>query len=271
MVLKLCRLHGETDPQRLIAALCEDLLEQCPTDRGASPLRVLGSCRGVRDIHCQLIEPRAGCSGLLVPRDGGYVIIVSQAEPEGRRNFSIAHEIVHTYFREVCPAGPVSAEEEKLCDLGATILTMPAARFLPFLAARPLCLAAIDDCHREFAVSSTAAGRRAMELTDVSACLLVAEMARTLRQIRVGTGTPQLRITKWWQSARWPFRDGHLNLPVSSRSLISQAFVHQDRRAGQAVLGIPFRAGIYNIEARGHTYPSGTGTRRVLALAHGPL
>ena len=164
-----------------------------------------------------------------------------------------------------------SAEEEKLCDLGATVLTMPAARFVPFLAARPLCLRTIDECRREFSVSATAAGRRAMELTDVSACLFAGEMARTLKQIRSGTGTPQLRITKWWQSAHWPFSDGHLNLPVSPGALISQAFIHEDRRAGQGSLGIPFRAGTYDIEARGYSYPPGAGDRRVVALARGPL
>lgn len=234
---------------------------------------MLGSCRGVRDIKYQLIKPETGCSGLLIPHDGGYVIVVSRIEPEGRQFFSIGHEIVHTYFREVCPCPTAtpSREEERLCDIGATALTMPTARFAPFMAARPLSLAAIDECRREFAVSATAAGRRAMELTDVSACLFAGEMARTLKQIRCGTGTPDLRITRWWQSARWPFNDGHLNRPVSPESLIGQAFVHQDHRVGQGSLGIPFRAGVYEIDARGFTYPLGTGDRRVLALARGPL
>jgi hypothetical protein len=251
--------------------MCEDLLAQCPTDHGPSPLRVLGSCRGVRDIQSGHIDQATRCSGLLIPQDGGYVIVVSAAEPKGRQHFSAAHEITHTYFREVCPAATPSPQEEKLCDLGAVVLTMPAARFGPFLAARPLCLATINECHREFAVSITAAGRRAMELTDVSACLFVGEMARTLTQIRAGTGTPELRIVKWWPSVRWPFRDSHLNLPFSPRSLIGQAFTHQGERAGQGSLGLPFRAGTYAIEARGHRYPSGAGTRRVLALARGPL
>lgn len=251
--------------------MCEELLAQCPTDRGPSPLRVLGSCRGIRDVRYELIHPEAGCSGLLIPHDGGYVIIVCSAEPEGRQKFSIAHEIVHTYFREVHATVRASAEEETLCDIGATALTMPAARFGPFLAARPLCLAAIDECRREFAVSSAAAGRRAMDLTDVSACLFTGEMARTKKQIRYGTGTPELRITKWRQSARWPFSDGHLNLPVFEGSVIGEAFARQDYRAGRGSLGIPFRGGVYEVEARGYSYPPGAGHRRVLALARGPL
>jgi hypothetical protein len=232
---------------------------------------VLGSCRGVREIRYRLLGRTSGCSGLLIPEDGGYVIVVCSAEPEARRNFSIAHEIVHTYFREVSPAVRGGAEEERLCDVGAAVLTMPAARFEPFLAARALGLTAIDECSREFAVSITAAGRRAMELTDVSACLFAGEVIGTPAQIRAGTDTPQLRIVKEWPSAHWPYRDGRLDLPVSPRSLIGQAFIHQGDRAGQGSLGLPFRAGTYAIEAQGHRYPPGAGTRRVRALARGPL
>ena len=114
---------------------------------------MLGSVQGVRAYHCEPINPAAGCSGLLVPRDGGYEITVCSDEPEGRQNFSIAHEIVHTFFREICPTTTASAEEERLCDLGAAVLTMPAARFGVFVATRPLTFATIDECRREFAVS----------------------------------------------------------------------------------------------------------------------
>jgi hypothetical protein len=255
----------------LITALCEDLLAECPTDHGPSPLRVLGSCRGVRDIQPRHISPATGCSGLLIPQDGGYVIAVCAAEPQGRQNFSAAHEIVHTYFREVCPAAIASPQEERLCDLGAAVLTMPAARFVPFLTARPFSLASLNECRQEFAVSITAAGRRAIELTDASACLFVGENARTLAQIGTAAGTPQLRIVKWWASAHWPFRESHLNLPVSRQSLIGQAFAHQDHRSGKGGLGMPFRGGTYAIDAWGNRYPAHSGARRVLALARGPL
>ena len=92
----------------------------------------------------------------------------SSSAPASRKvdtNFSTAHEIVHTFFWKLRPAATPSAEEEKLCNLGAATLTMPAARFSPFLAARPLCFATIEECQREFAVSLVAAGRRAMALT----------------------------------------------------------------------------------------------------------
>jgi hypothetical protein len=112
-----------------------------------------------------------------------------------------------------------------------------------------------------------------MALTDVSACLFLGTMARTKKQIRFRIGTPKLRITKWWQSDRWPFSGSHLNLSVIEGSAIGSAFVHQDQRAERGSLGVAFRAGIYEVEARGYGYPLPTDPqhRQVLALARGPF
>jgi Uncharacterised protein family (UPF0261) len=63
VVLELCRRHGEADPERLIVALCEELLARCPTDRGPSPLRVLGSCRGSAMSGMSSSTPRPGALG----------------------------------------------------------------------------------------------------------------------------------------------------------------------------------------------------------------
>lgn len=203
---------------------------------------MLASCRGVRACRSGLIHAAAGCSGLLIPVDGGYEILVCSSQPEGRRNFSTAHEIIHTFFREVRPAATPSAEEGKLCNLGAAALTMPAARFSPFLAARPLCFATIQECQREFAVSLVAAGRRAMALTDLSSCLLIAAPAET--KISFRSDAPELQITRWWWSDRWPFPESsHIGLPVIQGSVISEVFTHRDQRAERGGLGVVSCAG----------------------------
>jgi hypothetical protein len=169
----------------------------------------------------------------------------------------------------VCPTATPSAEEEKLCNLGAATLTMPAARFGLFLAARPLCFATIDECRREFSVSLVAAGRRAIVLTDLSACLFIAAPAQTNYHV----GTPELRITKWWRSDRWPFPGSHVNLPVLEGSVIGEVFAHRDQRAERGSLGIAFHAGTYDVEAReyGYLLPGEFEHRQVLTLARGPL
>ena len=147
------------------------------------------------------------------------------------------------------------------------------SRFSSYTAARLLCLATVDECHAEFAVTAMAAARRTVALTEVSACLFVAKMERTNQQEQFHTGEPKLRITKWWRSSAWPEHRGYRHLRVLPGSVMDQAFVNQDQRAGRGALGIEYRRGIYEVEARGYGYtlPGNPQYRQVLALTRGPF
>jgi hypothetical protein len=272
VVLELCQRHHEADPERLIVRLCQELLTEYPPDAGPTPLRVLGSCRGVRNYHSRPIHPAAGCSGLLVANDGGYEITVRSEEPEERQNFSIAHEIVHTFFRDVSPYSEASKEEEDLCDIGAAELTMPTSRFRAYLAGKELCFATVDGSHTEFAVSFEAATRRAIDMTDESACAFVATM--TLSNERTVTrGDATLRVTKFWRSKNWPNTGSYLNCEILNGSLIARAYANQDERAGRGGLGLSSSTGTYDVEARGYGYAllADMEHRQVLTLARGPI
>jgi hypothetical protein len=71
--------------------------------------------------------------------DGSQRIYYNPTLPEGRVNFSIAHEIVHTFFpssasgarfRTLCADGSKEATElERLCHRGAAELLMPIEEF----------------------------------------------------------------------------------------------------------------------------------------------
>ena len=272
-VAALCASHGETDPEQLILRLCQELIDHCALQAGPIPLRVLASWQGVREIHRSPIHPASGCSGLLVPSDGGYEITVNSGEPRERQNFSIAHEIVHTFFRDACPCSRPSSREEQLCNLGAAELTMPAERFARHLAAVGLSLAGIDSCAKEFDVSFEAAARRAMNLTSQPACLFVAALSRTKQQEQLDSGHPILRIVKWRPSQSWPNQGCYKNKPVDPGSLIGQAFTHQDERHGYRRLGLPFDSSAYQLEARGYSYPrEGNHTyRQAISLARASL
>jgi len=226
--------------------------------------------QGVRRYDTRLIHPSTGCSGLLVPSDGGFEITVHAGEPKERQNFSVAHEIVHTFFREASPCIRPSLQEERLCDLGAAELAMPSARFSACLAGKGLSLTGIDECGKEFAVSFEAAGRRSISLTSEPACLLIATVSRTKKQEHAGELV--LRITKWWQSQTWPESNGYQSLAVDPASLIGRAFTHQDQRHGSASLGVAFHPRIYELEARGYSYPlpNDPAHRQVVTLAHVP-
>jgi Zn-dependent peptidase ImmA (M78 family) len=268
-VQALCDHHRETDPEKLVLRLCRDLLARCLTSTGPTNLRVMGSIQGARHIRTAPINPASGCSGILVPHDGGYEVTVNATEPPERRNFSIAHEIVHTFFRDVWPCCHPSAVEEKLCDIGAAELTMPLARFSARLRTYGLTLEGIDKCTREFGVSFEAAARRAVTTTTQPACLLIATLSRTREQEHLGTGEPMLRITKWWRSPCWPDQTSYTNLAVAPGSLISQAFTHLDQRQATGRLGITFHNQTCHLQTRGYAYPlpGNPGHRQAVTLA----
>jgi hypothetical protein len=105
-------------------------------------LAILASLRGFRveemDRDQARSEPR---DAVVIPTDHGSrgVILFNPTRPRSRVGFSIAHEIVHTFFpnsmsgarfRSVCAPGSKQARElESLCDLGASELLMPSDEF----------------------------------------------------------------------------------------------------------------------------------------------
>jgi hypothetical protein len=132
---------------------------------------------------------------------------------------------------------------------------MPADRFSAYLAHVGLALAGIVSCKAEFDVSFEAAACRAMDLTGESACVFIAALSRTLREVRLDTGRPVLRVARWRASQSWPHPYGYKNRPIEGASLIGQAFDYQDERRGRARLGLPFDPSTYLLEARGYGYP----------------
>ena len=117
-----------------------------------------------------------------------------------------------------------------------------------------------------------AAARRTVVLTEVSACLFVAKMERTNQQEPFHTGEPKLRITKWWRSSAWPEHRGYRHLRVLPGSVIDQAFVNQDQRAGWG----PSESNTDEAFTRsrsgyGYTLPGNPQYRQVLALTRGPF
>jgi hypothetical protein len=124
------------NPAACLSVLLGELIrEQAPLGARIA-LREAARARGIHAI--QVIAPPASSSGefnaILQPDEHGFTILVNGIHGLGRRRFSVAHEIVHTYFYDntqmppVRPYGaPVDAEEEKLCDIGAAELLVPGA------------------------------------------------------------------------------------------------------------------------------------------------
>ncbi len=265
-VQALCRQHKELDPEALILRLCRELLDEYPTDSGPTPLRVLGSIRCIRDIRYGPIATTSGCSGLLAVEDGGYVVTLAEGEPSGRQHRSLAHEILHTLFRDVHP-GPAGREEERLCELGAAELTMPAARVTQFMDRRgPVGFDVVNEVAQEFGVTTDAAARRLVELSSEPMCYFVACMMRTKKQNEFDLGRPLLRIASWRLSPSWRDQRPLRGLAVESNSLIGQAFLAQDFQAGNGPAEISHRDGVFYIEAAGYTFPQHGKARSQVAV-----
>jgi hypothetical protein len=98
----------------------------------------------------------------------GLKIVYSPNLSLSRRRFTIAHEIGHAVFETTGPRCPRSGDEvERLCDMIATELLMPRARFLETVD-RDISLDKIMAVARLFQTSITATAIRFAELLNVS-------------------------------------------------------------------------------------------------------
>jgi hypothetical protein len=265
-VQALCKHHREADASTLIIRLCRQLLAQSPTQSGSTPLRVLGSIRCIRDVRYAPLAQGSQCSGLLISENGGYVVVLDERESPGRAHRSLAHEIVHTYFREV-EAGPSGAQQERLCEIGATELVMPEDRVAAIMRARPeLTFYFIAERASDFNVSRDAAARRLVELSQTPVCYLVATIRRTKAEDLEDRGSPILRVASWTCSSSWPERRPYLGLGIDPDSLLAQAFTAQDSRTGQGDPRIRHRNGAFMIEAAGYEFVSRENLHRQVAV-----
>ena len=145
LVLRLIDRHSEIsqDPEEIIRSLVQDKLNVARQSRHfgwkGPPFNpeVLASVLGIR---CEAsVDLTHSEDAELHPAENGRMVIrYNPDKPKTRRNFSIAHEIVHTFFpgyQDVCHARHQSDtfdpenEVEFLCDLGASEIVMPTPEF----------------------------------------------------------------------------------------------------------------------------------------------
>ena len=99
-VAALCRHRHETTPNSSSCGYAANCSPNAPLRSGRRRCVFSVPAREYAATTAGQSTPEAGCSGLLIPSDGGYKITVTSSEPQERQNFSTAHEIVHTFFRD---------------------------------------------------------------------------------------------------------------------------------------------------------------------------
>jgi Zn-dependent peptidase ImmA (M78 family) len=145
-VISLIKATGSlVDPRSSVLSQAKALLsrlshwEEVPEDP-FERLRILASLARITiepmDIEQRRKEKR---DAILLTTESKRIIAYNPERPRSRVAFTIAHEIVHTFFpnssggarfRSICESTSKEANElERLCDLGASELLMPAADF----------------------------------------------------------------------------------------------------------------------------------------------
>lgn len=99
----------------------------------------------------------------------GFRVVLAQGLPDGRRRFTIAHELAHAVFGQTGARWPRFGDElEEMCDMIAVEFLMPSDLFVEQLRTAPVSLDHVRALARTFQVSLLAAGKRCSEFQPVS-------------------------------------------------------------------------------------------------------
>jgi len=124
-----------TDPVEAVLLFAEMLvIESGMTEPPFAPARYAP----LRRIH-QILFNDMEVDGRLIPVENGFIVELKKNQSHERKNFTLAHEVSHTFFHGAVPVtkykmnGPTTSdfdpEEERLCDIAASELLMPSLTF----------------------------------------------------------------------------------------------------------------------------------------------
>ncbi len=136
-VLALCEQVGESDPLAAMRARAQALVARSGISGPPFSPLIMGSLQGVRRIEFRPI----GFDACLIPVSTGFEVHICSNHPEGRQNFSMAHEIGHIFLIEATGhprttrreikigTHTLDNEEEYLCDFAGSQLLLPSPSF----------------------------------------------------------------------------------------------------------------------------------------------
>jgi hypothetical protein len=128
----------------------------------SSSLEPFLASRNIKDVA---IDDDLKADGALVPLGedfgAGFRMVLRRDLPKGRINFTVAHEICHTFFYERVPeikfaSHAVDQEEERLCNCGAEEILMPALDVRGSARNEPVSLDVLQMMATRYRVSTAA-------------------------------------------------------------------------------------------------------------------
>ena len=184
-VLRLIEHHKQIseDPEEILRNLVREKLTEARSfiwDGPPFDPQILASIIG---IPCEKSDKlfRSEDAELHPTEDGKLVIRYNPDKPKTRQNFSIAHEIAHTFFPEYGDQykarhriGQFNPENEVefLCDLGAGEIIMPTPEFDLDVQNIGISLESLEELSKLYEVSPEATAIR-MIRTDLFPCALI--------------------------------------------------------------------------------------------------
>jgi len=161
LVLRFVQRSNSADgnPVSAMCAHIANLHKRVKKHRATIAVDHYYAARGIRAVNS---TANRRLDGFLEPLgttfDEGFVIHLNGTESAARRNFTIAHEICHTFFYELVPElkfvqHATDPEEERLCDIGAAELLMPAKSVRRLARKQPVSLEALDSMAHYYQVS----------------------------------------------------------------------------------------------------------------------
>jgi Zn-dependent peptidase ImmA (M78 family) len=176
--LALTQSQGVSSPEEAITLLCKALIDEAGDCGPPFTPEILASFRGVVAVKRVPMKE----AGRLIPFTSGFEIEVNSGHTKEKQNFSVNHEICHTFFIEYGSGRAktdqetgvfnVKLEEEYLCDVGASALLFDPRWFRPSALKLGAAVASIFDLSKQFNGSLEATAMALCDL-DLWPCAVV--------------------------------------------------------------------------------------------------
>lgn len=193
--------------EAVMRMLCEQLLDEGEVQGPPTPVKLLASLRGIKDIQAAE-QPFAG---VLAPCEDGLAVRVRRADGRERQRFTICHESGHTLLPGFRQARQYRCNGEqtwleRMCDIAGAELLLPKRFFAPRAAAGDFDLKTVEELAWLFDASVEATARRAVALHSEPAMLLVlSDRHKPAEKGREEECPTRLRLDYSVRQGDWPF------------------------------------------------------------------
>lgn len=254
-------LAGKEDPIRVVSARAQDIFFRFIENGGSGPPFNPFDIATFLNLEFRPTEDVRDAQ--IVPQGSRFVIEFNPNRPAERLNYSVAHEIVHTFFpdckdeiRNRLLHSEIDGDDwqlEMLCNIGAAELLMPMGSF-PDLGTKQLTIENLLNLRRQFNVSMEALMLRFAKLSKQK-CLIFSAS-------RIESDKSRYRVDYVFQTASWgkEIRNG-LVLPRSSvvEDCTAIGFTSKGREIWNVSLGVMNVECVGIAPYPGHVFPRAIG------------